>query len=128
MKLFQNIAEALDVDFFRIVEENGAKKIIFDGYVYGTDAGGYDRDGSVRPDFNCRILEYSGAEAFLEDYLSGKEPYDSLAESSKQYIEDTNEEGALYAARHWFGINVQANKCDVITADLPCGYYYIKFA
>jgi len=128
MKLFQNIAEVLDVDFFRIVEENGAKRIIFSGYVYGADSEGYDGDGSVRPDFTYRILEYSGAEASLDEFLAGKVQYDSLIGPVKQYVEDTNEEGALYAAEHWFGINIQANKCDAITAGLPCGFYCMKLA
>lgn len=125
-KLFQTVEEAEQYDFFHITEENGVKHIVLAGYVYYTESEGHDIDGAVRPDFTYRILEYSGAEFPLNEFLL-TEDVDSLVEDKNQYIQDTNEEGALYAAEHWFGVNVQVSKCDKITPDIPCGYYCTIF-
>jgi len=125
-KLFQSVQEAEQYDFFRIIEENGVKKIILAGNVYYTESEGLAEDGAVRPDFTYRILEYSGAEFPLDEFIAS-EDVASLVEGKKQYLTDTNEEGALYAAEHWFGVDIQVIKCDKITADLPCGYYCVIF-
>ena len=141
---FQNIEDALEKDFIRVYDEDGQRMVRFFGYIYDSESTGYDADGKEVVDQRYRIVEYSGMEVPLEEYLSlegylaqcceKKEPleeffaessaYDYYAEMAKQYTRNADANTALDVANRWFGWDVRVTRIPGISADLPCGYYY----
>lgn len=143
-KLFDTIEDALEKDFIRVYDENGQRMLQFFGYVYDSESPGINKDGKEEESLRYRIVEYSGMEMPLDEYLSMEtylaqccdkkgsveeffaesSAYDHYAEMAKQYITDADEVTALECSNRWFGWNVRVTRIPGITAELPCGYFY----
>lgn len=82
----------------------------------------YDVDPDWDEEKCWRLVEFSGYEMPLEEYLAGTDAdRDNWECSCKQYIEDMTPERALETFRHYQVVSLDTSE---ISEDTPDGFYY----
>lgn len=108
------------VDFYQIYMNGGIKWIKLDGYFY--DEGQDNGSGT------SRIVEYSGVEAKLYDFIKkmdDEDYYDYYTEGSKQFMQDMSPEEAFQSMERYYGddILIKPLKWKELNMMSEVGYY-----